>query len=672
MKTIKHQAKSFRGTVFLLVLMIFPPQLSAQSCYNELVDTMISGISMQSISKIVHELTGDTSTIIGGLPYTILTRAYNYPGNQMAAQYILEKFASFGYTPSFQTFSETGKNVIAVKTGIRYPNKQFIICAHYDSYPFEPRSIGADDDATGVCGVLEAARVMAPYDFDYTVIYVAMDEEERWLLGSGAYADTALLRNDSIMNVINLDMTAYDANHDGRLKVITNNPSIYYANAVNSAFMIFQPELSPIVSVEPNAASDHYSFWERGFKAVWPFESDVNPYINSMYDTITHFNYDYFLKMTRGAAASLIVLAKDYIININHDPLQSTADTSARIVNAVITSNHPIARNWISRKRYAPRLYWKIGDGLFSWCNAFYTNLDTFKFLIPGQQLGTTVSYYISAQDSLGTMVGSLPGGAKGLSPPGTIPPASLFVYRILKRMNICSNIISKNIPPRVLTLDTILVTEPGSIEDYDLNLTIYHQNDSDLYIMLIRPGETQLQLSTGNGGNGQNYFNTTFDDEAAVPITEGTAPFIGSYRPETPLSTYDQLLMEGYWVLRIYNNSQTITGQLVNWCLIFDYYDPIGLTNNQIPVKSSLSQNYPNPFNSSTKINFSIPKRSHIKIAVYDVLGRELKLLANENHEPGDYSVTFNATNFSSGLYLYSFYLDGVLFGTKKMILVK
>jgi Peptidase family M28/Secretion system C-terminal sorting domain/Proprotein convertase P-domain len=671
MNTIKS---SFKCCLLLLFSsFVFSSSTIAQSCYNQFIDSIISGITMESVCKIVHELTGDTATIIGGVPYTILSRAYNDPGNQMAAQYIFEKFESFGLNPRFQTFSITGKNVIAVKAGVKYPNKQFIICGHYDSYPWQPRSIGADDDATGVCGVLEAARILTPYNFDYTIIFIGMDEEERGLYGSHAYVDTAAANGDSIMAVINLDMIAYDANQDGKLYAITNSASLYYANVIGSSFQVFEPTLTSIVSIQPGwGGSDHYSFWQRGYNAVWPFEHDMNPYVNSMLDTITLFNFDYFLKMTRGAVASLAVLAGDYIINFTHDPIESTTDTTARVATVVITSSHPIAKSNISKKKNGPRLYWKTGTELFTYKNAFYTNLDTFKFLIPGQPVGSTIYYYISAQDSLGTMVGSLPGGAIGINPPGTIPPPYPFVYRILRQANFCSNTLPKPLLPMQMTYDTVHISQTGIVYDYDLNLTIHHQYDSLLYIWLLRPGLTMVALSTANGGSGENYLNTTFDDEASIPITEGVPPFTGTYRPESPLSAFDSFPLEGEWVLRVYNFSTTLTGELNNWCLNFGYFDPIGIVNKQVPMKSSLSQNYPNPFNSSTKISFSLNKKSFVRIIVYDVLGREVRTLINDLMDFGEHNLSLDANNFASGLYFYTMFLDGNLFETKKMVLIK
>jgi hypothetical protein len=73
-----------------------------------------------------------------------------------------------------------------------------------------------------------------------------------------------------------------------------------------------------------------------------------------------------------------------------------------------------------------------------------------------------------------------------------------------------------------------------------------------------------------------------------------------------------------------------------------------------EIPWEFSLEQNFPNPFNAVTKIQFNIPRSSYVKLAIYDILGREVAILANGNHEPGFYEIPFNAYNYASGIYFY------------------
>jgi len=70
------------------------------------------------------------------------------------------------------------------------------------------------------------------------------------------------------------------------------------------------------------------------------------------------------------------------------------------------------------------------------------------------------------------------------------------------------------------------------------------------------------------------------------------------------------------------------------------------------IPISFALNQNYPNPFNPSTTISFDIPKQSNVKLIVYDVLGRKVKTLVDEKKSPGRYSIKFDASQLSSGVY--------------------
>ncbi len=91
----------------------------------------------------------------------------------------------------------------------------------------------------------------------------------------------------------------------------------------------------------------------------------------------------------------------------------------------------------------------------------------------------------------------------------------------------------------------------------------------------------------------------------------------------------------------------------------------------NQFPKAFSISQNYPNPFNPTTRIEFSIPKASKVQLEIFDVLGRKVAELINEEKSAGTYEVHFDAKNLSSGIYIYQLsYSDRVL--SKKMLLIK
>jgi photosystem II stability/assembly factor-like uncharacterized protein len=93
--------------------------------------------------------------------------------------------------------------------------------------------------------------------------------------------------------------------------------------------------------------------------------------------------------------------------------------------------------------------------------------------------------------------------------------------------------------------------------------------------------------------------------------------------------------------------------------------------TKSILPQGHFLSQNYPNPFNPSTKIKYYIPQQSFVNVKVYDLLGRAVATLVNEEKPTGNYEVEFNANSLSNGIYFYRLKANGFV-ETKKMILLK
>ena len=110
-------------------------------------------------------------------------------------------------------------------------------------------------------------------------------------------------------------------------------------------------------------------------------------------------------------------------------------------------------------------------------------------------------------------------------------------------------------------------------------------------------------------------------------------------------------------------------------WANIDKYiflYIPTGIEQFEGKVSSySLSNNYPNPFNPSTKISYTIPKRSNVNIKVFNLLGSEVAELVNGEMAAGSYDIEFNASTLPSGVYFYRIQA-GNFIDTKKMILLK
>jgi len=93
--------------------------------------------------------------------------------------------------------------------------------------------------------------------------------------------------------------------------------------------------------------------------------------------------------------------------------------------------------------------------------------------------------------------------------------------------------------------------------------------------------------------------------------------------------------------------------------------------SEQQMPTQFALEQNYPNPFNPSTKIKYQIPNTNFVMLKAFDVLGREVRTLVNEEMKAGSYEVTFDAENLSSGVYLYRFTTKDFV-ATKKLLVLR
>lgn len=109
-------------------------------------------------------------------------------------------------------------------------------------------------------------------------------------------------------------------------------------------------------------------------------------------------------------------------------------------------------------------------------------------------------------------------------------------------------------------------------------------------------------------------------------------------------------------------------------WSAIWNFrINPTGIYqySSELPKEFRLFNNFPNPFNPSTKIRFDIPKNTNVKISVYDLTGRVISQLVNDNFNAGSYEFTWNAVNLASGVYFYRLETEGFT-DVKRMVLVK
>jgi len=102
-----------------------------------------------------------------------------------------------------------------------------------------------------------------------------------------------------------------------------------------------------------------------------------------------------------------------------------------------------------------------------------------------------------------------------------------------------------------------------------------------------------------------------------------------------------------------------------------YSYSDEVEVDVTAAPLTFDLAQNYPNPFNPSTNIKFSVPESGNVKLSVYNLVGEEVAVLVNGFSQAGFFEVTFDASNLSSGVYLYKLQSANSV-QTMKMMLLK
>jgi aminopeptidase N len=171
-----------------------------------------------------------------------------------------------------------------------------------------------------------------------------------------------------------------------------------------------------------------------------------------------------------------------------------------------------------------------------------------------------------------------------------------------------------------------------GNLYQVDFNITQTVLSNPPFFTMPL-----QIEINTTSGDTLVTFFNDTQTQHFQVEVNG-----------EPQSIVFDP----GNWILKgnpVITESEIVTS----------------------PSEYTLEQNYPNPFNPATTINYQLPQKDFVTIKVFNVLGKEIATLVNEEKDAGEHSITFNAENLNSGVYFYSM-KAGNYSSTRKMILLK
>lgn len=321
--------RSFFSTAAFAVALTL---LSGPVCLASLIDEIVNTVSLTSYTNYLNPPVGSDVLFTRNGDNRGLGGADHDP----ARTDIYNSFQSFGLTPTLAPFSynsTTYYNVVGTLVGKERPNDYYIVGAHYDSV----NNPGADDDASGVAGILEAARVLSQYDFGASILFIAFDREEQGLIGSSSWI--AAHSTSNILGMIELDMISF--NYGG-----ANAAWIYRAiNADNratqdlaAAVTAYSGGLTPAI-VGTIAASDHYPFGVRGFPAALLIEANYsnNPNYHKATDSVDtagYIDYLYATRMTRSAVGYLATEAEAQAESLP-EPAAALSTASGLILLAV-------------------------------------------------------------------------------------------------------------------------------------------------------------------------------------------------------------------------------------------------------------------------------------------------------------------------------------------------
>ena len=251
---------------------------------NAVIREMMNQVNMDSLEATVQFLQD----------YEV--RMWNSTNAFAASDWIAGRMEALGLEVEQQPFyantwygsGQAAPNVIGIQRGTLYPDTYVVCGSHFDSFSYSGNCPGADDNATGVASVLESARIMTQYEFEYSIIYCAYGCEEMGLYGSEAYAARCQQQGMDIIGYFNNDMNGYLWGDVIHIHCIYPNSVApigdYYINVGN----VYFPEMPVEHKNLTYGDSDHTSFNNHGYMGIYPFE-DIDhdsPYIHSSNDLI--------------------------------------------------------------------------------------------------------------------------------------------------------------------------------------------------------------------------------------------------------------------------------------------------------------------------------------------------------------------------------------------------
>ena len=200
------------------------------------------------------------------------------------------------------------------------------------------------------------------------------------------------------------------------------------------------------------------------------------------------------------------------------------------------------------------------------------------------------------------------------------------------------------------ITESTITYTDDFEINDINVLVNLEHTFNGDLEIKLRGPNNAEVVLSARNGGGGDNFTNTLFDDEATAAIAGGTPPYTGSFQPDGNLSDFDGIQSIGDWTLVITDNANADGGTLLDWTLQLCENIPLGIGENIIESSDLIIIDEGNDQYKIQLLTTQVTER--LNFSVSNILGQKLTSYRIDNDGTG-YVYELDMSYAAPGVYI-------------------
>ncbi|MBM2841147.1 MAG: hemagluttinin repeat-containing protein, partial [Bacteroidetes bacterium] len=310
---------------------------------------------------------------------------------------------------------------------------------------------------------------------------------------------------------------------------------------------------------------------------------------------------------------------------------------------------------------------WKLG--ICSFVFNFTPTLTFSSELVEGIWDNNTSSFYGDQFTSSygGGTARSIETDFNGIAGEGTDIPTVATLIGTLRFTSTGAATITWNVPFSFITDDAgndvtagITFTNPGP-----LPITL-----SSFTATIVNQGRVRLDWTTISEINNYGFEvqKSSENQNSYQVIPNSFIPGNGTTNEPHSYSFTDNTASSGRWFYRL---KQIDLDGTIHFTDGIQVDVLTSVTEKPLPKEFALDQNYPNPFNPTTRIEYAVPRESHVRLVIYNLLGQQVATLVDEVKSAGYYTVSFSATEFSSGLYFYKMNAGNISF-LKKMMLVK